>query len=80
MPIFKGFLDNRIKVLNILKENILNKHEVCHKTTMSYSTILVIFKDLLSNKMIERINLEIDTRQHRFQLTDKGLQFLEMLE
>lgn len=80
MVIFKGFLDNRVEVLELLKENPSNKHIVCSKTTMTYSTILTIFKELVSNKMVERINLEIDTRQHKFQLTEKGLQFLELLK
>ena len=80
MPIFKGFLDKRIEVLKLLKKNPSNKHVICSKTTMTYATILTIFKDLFSNKMIERINLEIDTRQHKFQITEKGLQFLELLK
>lgn len=79
MVIFKGFLENRVKVLKLLKKNPSNKHIVCSKTTMTYATILTIFKELVSSKMIERINLEIDTRQHKFQLTEKGLQFLELL-
>ena len=80
MPIFKGFLDKRIEVLDLLKEKPSNKNQICLHSSMGYSTILVIFKDLLANKLVERINLEIDTRQHKFKITDNGLQLLKLLE
>lgn len=80
MVIFKGFLDKRIEVLKLLKKKPSNKHVICSKTTMTYTTILTIFKELVSNKMVKRINLEIDIRQHKFQITEKGLQFLKLLK
>lgn len=80
MPIFKGFFNKRIEVLNILKKKISNKHEVFYKTTMSYSTILKIFKDLLDNKLVERVDSDIDTRQHKYKLTDKGLELINMFK
>jgi len=77
---FKGFLNKRIEVLNILKETPLNKNQVCFKTAMSYATILNIFKELISNGLIERVFLETDTRQHRYKLTEKGISFLNLLK
>lgn len=80
MPIFKGVLDKRIIVLKLLKKKPSNKNQVSLKTSLTYKTASIIFKELRDNKMIELVILETDSRQHQYKITEKGLNLLKMFK